>query len=241
MRPDSSASSVAGTRSTPITSSPRSANDRASGRPTRPRPMTATVGVTGGSLRGAPAALAQPLTREREHEAGVVVEVAGEQAARLLGDPVDPLEPALLHPAGGLRDAPSVEIERGAHPAHHRHLEPISEARHPLLLLRYADADPEHVRMRPVDLLDERALLGRGQLPERRREPAHDADARVLAAQAERELGERALVAPAVEPDAVAPLCAARAVAAHQLRAVDAVREPLAEQVGRPDNRHPVG
>ena len=62
-----------------------------------------------------------------------------------------------------------------------------------------------------------------------------------LLAQGQRELHERALVAAAVEPDAVAALGAALAVAEHQLGAVDAVVEVLAEQVGRPDERHAVG
>src|SRR5687767_3493901 len=81
------------------------ANDSARGRPTRPRPMTATLASIGGSLR----APAQVLASKRQHEARVEVEVAREQPSRLLGDPVDPLEPALLHPGGRLRDAPRVE------------------------------------------------------------------------------------------------------------------------------------
>ena len=80
-----------------------------------------------------------------------------------------------------------------------------------------------------------------GHRPERRRVAADDVDARVAPAQVERELDERALVAPAVEPDAVAALGAAVAVAEHQLRAVDAVRQVRAEHVRRPDDRHPVG
>src|SRR5687767_12593776 len=39
------------------------------------------------------------LAREGGQEAGVVVQVARQEPARLLHDPVGPLEPALLHPA----------------------------------------------------------------------------------------------------------------------------------------------
>src|SRR5262245_57512284 len=125
-------------RSTPIVRSPRSANDSARGRPTRPRPMTATLASIRGSLR----APAQVLVRKRQHEARVEVEVAREQATRLLGDPVDPLEPALLHPGRRLRDSPGVEVERGAHGAHDGHVQALAHARHPLLLLGHADTHP---------------------------------------------------------------------------------------------------
>src|SRR5688500_8819130 len=66
-------------------------------------------------LRGlSPAPFAHELAREREHEAGVVVQVARQQPARLLCDAVGPLETAVLHPGRGLRDAARVEVERGA-------------------------------------------------------------------------------------------------------------------------------
>ena len=110
--------------------------------------------------RGETSALSGTWCRPRAHElpaeggqeARVVVEVARQQPARLLRDPVGPLEPALLHPRRRLRDAPGVEVERGAHGAHHRHLEPVAHARHPLLLARHADAHPQHVGAVGVDL-----------------------------------------------------------------------------------------
>ena len=81
--------------------------------------------------------------------------------------------------------------------------------------------------------------LGR-EVAERGRVAADDLDARVVAAKVERQLGERALVAAAVEPHAVALLGAAARVAAHQLRPVDAVGKVLAEQVRGPYERHAV-
>ena len=53
MRPPATASMIDRSRSTPITWSPRSAKDRASGRPTRPRPTTATLPGMPVSLRAA--------------------------------------------------------------------------------------------------------------------------------------------------------------------------------------------
>src|SRR3954447_26548354 len=122
--------------STPMTLTPRSANDSASGRPTLPRPTTAAVGVMAESLRGgaAPRPLAIPLPRERRQEARVVIQVARQQPARLLRDPVDPLEPALLHPRRRLRHALGLEVERGADGADDRGVEAVAHARHPLLL-----------------------------------------------------------------------------------------------------------
>ncbi len=76
--------------------------------------------------------------------------------------------------------------------------------------------------------------------PERGRVAADDLDAGEAQAQVERELGQRALIAPAVQEDAVAAVASALAVAEHQLGAVDPVGQVLAEQVGRPDQRHAV-
>src|SRR5215213_9426085 len=224
-------------RSTPIVRSPRSANDSARGRPTRPRPMTATLASMCGSLF----TLAEVLARKHHHEARVEVEVAREQAAGLLRDPVDPLETALLHPRRRLRDAPRVEVEGGAHGTHHGHVEAAAHARHPLLLLGHADAHPQHVRPGFVDLGHESVLLRGRHRPEGRGIAADDVDARVALAQVKRELHERPLVAPAVEPDAVGALGAAVVVAEHQLGAVHAVLEVPAEQVRGPDHRHAVG
>src|SRR5215217_9321295 len=223
-------SSTACCRSTPIVRRPRSANDSARGRPTRPRPMTATLASIRGSLR----APAQVLARKCQHEARVEVEVAREQPARLLRYAIDPLEPALLHPRRRLRDATRVEVEGGADRAHDRDVEPLAHARHPLLLLGHADADPEDVGARAVDLVDERVLLLFRHRPEGRRVAAHDVDPGVAAPQVQRELHQRALVAPAVEPDAVAALGAAVRVAQHQLGPVDAVGEVGAQHVRRP-------
>src|SRR3954469_22284588 len=241
MRRSVIARSTEGSLSIPTTWSPRSANVSASGRPTRPSPTMATLVATGETL-GASSAnlLLHELAREGRQERRVVVEVPGQQPTRLLGDPVRPLEPAVLHPGGGLRDAPCVEVEGGADGGHHRHVKAGAHPGHPLLLARHAGPDPQHVGPVGVDALDELGLLVRLEVAERGRVAADDPDAGVVAAQVEGELGEGALVAAAVEPHAVALLGAAARVAAHQLRAVHAVRQVLAEQVRGPDERHPV-
>src|SRR6478609_4667972 len=100
MRPSRTVARRVASLSTPITSTPRSANESASGNPILPSPTIAALCVMAWRL---PAPLAPKLAREREEEAGVVVEVARQQAARLLGDPVGPLEAAVLHPGRRLR------------------------------------------------------------------------------------------------------------------------------------------
>src|SRR4051794_9839137 len=237
MRPSWTDSSTDRCLSTPMTSMPWSAKERASGSPIRPSPTIAALRVIEVRL---PAALAEVLPSEREHEARVVVQVAREESPRLLRDAVRPLEPAVLHPRRGLRDATRVEVEGGADSTHDRHLEALADVRHPLLLLRHADADPEHVRLRLVDLLDQRVLFLGGQRTEGWGVAADDLDALVALAQPQRELHEVALVAAAVEPDAVALGCAALRVAAHELGAVDAVGKVLAKAVRGPDQRHAV-
>src|SRR4051794_5131063 len=232
--------STASSRSTPITRSPRLANESARGRPTRPRPMTATLCSMVVSLRPA-GALGDQLPGHGDHEARVEPEVARQQAARLLRDAVDPLEAALLHPSRRLRDAPRVEVEGRPDSAHDGHVERRAHARHPLLLLGHADAHPEHVGLGSVDLLDHGGLLLARERAEGRRVAADDLDARVLAAQAEGELSERALVAPAVEPDAVAALGAAAGVAAGQPRPPKAGPGPPAPHVERPDQARGAG
>src|SRR5215213_2475961 len=192
MRPAPTCSRTAGSRSTPITSRPRSANESASGRPTRPRPTTATF--IGSRLARAAAPLGKVLPGERGHEPGVRREIAAHQPPRFLPGAVDPLEAALLHPARRHRDPAGVEVESGPDADHHRNVEAVAHSRHPLLLLRHADADPEHVRAGLVDLARHRGLLVLAERPERRRVAAHYAYARVAPAQGERQLHERALV-----------------------------------------------
>src|SRR5687768_14848443 len=109
--------------------------------------MNARRSLTGLTLRqGGARSLPRHLAREGGQETRVVVQVARQEPARLLDDPVRPLEPALLHPAWRLRDPPGMEVEGRAHAAHHRYLDAVAHARHPLLLLRDADPDPQHIR-----------------------------------------------------------------------------------------------
>src|SRR4051812_42049990 len=155
-----------------MTRTPRSASDNASGRPTRPRPTTAAVGVMAESLRLAAARytlLAVKLPPEPRQEARVVIEIPGQQPARLLGDPVDPLESALLHPRRRLRHALGLEVEGSADGADHGRIEPIPHARHPLLLLRHTDAHPHDVGTSGVDVRHHLVLIPGRELAEGRR------------------------------------------------------------------------
>src|SRR3954464_13073597 len=133
-----------------------------------------------------------------------------------------------MRPAGKTNAAPTAH-NTGPHGAHPRPLEPVAHARHPLLLARHAGPYPQHVRTVGVDALHDLLLLVRLEVAERRRVaaddpdagevapgagegrrlPADDPDAGEVASQVQGELRERPLVAPAVQPDAVALLGAA--------------------------------
>src|SRR5215208_6996784 len=167
MRPAATCSRTAGSRSTPITSRPRSANDSASGRPTRPRPTTATF--IGRRLARSAAPLGNVLAGERGHESGVRRQVAAHQSPGLLPRAIDPLESALLHPRRRHRDAPGVEVEGGPDADHDRDVEAVAHPRHPLLLLGDADPDPEDIGTGLVDLAGNRRLLVLAERPERGR------------------------------------------------------------------------
>src|SRR5438270_882810 len=83
--------------SSPMTSRPRSASESAKGRPIRPSPTIATrVAMPARLARVANGDVAAPLAEELSceggHEAGIVVHVARQEPAGLLGDPVGPLE-----------------------------------------------------------------------------------------------------------------------------------------------------
>jgi hypothetical protein len=181
--------------------------------------------------------MAQPLPDEPRHEERVVPRIPLPQPARLVCQSVHPLEPDALHPVRRLRHEAGVEVERGADTDEHRRFQTIPHRGHPLLLLGHADPDPDDVGLGLVDLLDDRALLLVGERAVGRGVAADDLHARVLAAQVQCELDERALVAPAVEEDPRAGEGRALAVALHQLGSVDARGEVVAERVHRPDQR----
>src|SRR4051812_38934613 len=129
-----------------------------------------------GSLRvlAAIPPLACELTTEGEQEGRVVIEIAREEATGLLRDAVAPLQAPSLYPRRRLRDPPAMEVKGRAHPGHHRDVEVPLHPRHPLLLLRGADPDPQHVRTIVLDLANEAVLLRPGERPERRRVAADD-------------------------------------------------------------------
>ena len=181
------------------------------------------------------------LPREPEHEARVVGEVALPQPARLLGEAEEPLQAGGLHPGRGLRDEAGVEVERGADADEHGRVDAVAQRGHPLLLLGHADADPHDVGLGVVDLGDDGVDLLVAERAERRRVAADDLQAVEAPAQVERELDERALVAAAVEEHPRTGEGAALAELRHQVRAVDAVGEVVAERVHRPDDGLAVG
>src|ERR1041385_4368484 len=160
----------------------------------------------------------EQLLGERGYEPGVVARVASPQPPRLVGQPERPLEAPVLHPLGRLRDQPGVEVEGGADADEQRGVERVAHLRHPTLLLGLPGADPHDLRPRAVDVLRDPVLFLRRQVAIGRGVAADDLDAGELASQAERQLDERALVAPAVEVHAYTGLRRALAVARHQRR-----------------------
>src|ERR1035437_163412 len=257
MRPSRPAPRRGGSLSIPTTSRPRSANDSASGSPTRPRPTTATSavlceGVIQAKGSGAPArrprsaaaasgAVAQILAEEGGHEARVVAHVARPQPPRLAREPVDPLQARSLHPVRRLGDEAGMEVERGAHPHEQGGAQAGAHRVHPALLLGLAGPHPHDRGSRAVDLRDHALLLLRRELAEGRREAPHDGQARETLEQAPAHELQRLLGATAIEVDRDLLTRRARTEVRHQVGAVDARGAWVPERAQRPHERLPVG
>src|SRR5439155_14770374 len=180
----------AGSLSMPITLSPRSANDSASGSPTLPRPTIDTSAVVWEAfipakrLAATVAQVAQVLSHEADDEAGVIARIAGPQAARLARQAVAPLKARALHPGRRLWHQAGVEIERGADADQQGGRQVRAHAQHPLLLLGLPGSDPHDLRARRVDLGGHRPLLLQAELAEWRGVAAADLQAREARQQA---------------------------------------------------------
>src|SRR4051794_35133377 len=124
-----------------------------------------------------------------------------------------------------------MEVERGADADEHGRIEPRAHARHPLLLLGRADPYPYDVGPRSVYILSDPGVVGGVELAEGRRVAADDPQPRERLAQVQRELGERALIASAVEVEAGTAAGGSLGRVPHQVGPVDAVGQPVAEQV----------
>ena len=116
--------------------------------------------------------------------------------------------PQPLHQAA----APAARARRGSRTPRRRRSAPgassrVAHPRHPLLLLGHADPDPHDVGAAAVDVARDGVLLGVASASRNgRRVAADDLQARVAQAQRAGELGERALVAAAVEVHPLAGL-----------------------------------
>ncbi len=205
-------------------------------------PDTLGLCLPAADYRSAPGpALLVELQRERADEARVVAEVAPPQPARLVRQPVGPLQSRRLHPRRRLGHQPGVEVERRADADQHRRLEQRAHLRHPLLLLGHPDSDPHDVGPRMVDLLGDRVPLLRGQRAVRGRVAADDLDPGIALAEVERQLHQRALVAAAVQVEPLTVVGGGGTGLGHQLGSVDAVAERVPERVQRPHQRLTVG
>ena len=134
-----------------------------------------------------------------------------------------------------------MEVERGADADEHAARQPRAHRGHPLLLLRDADPDPHDLGAGPLDVGDDVDRLGLRERAERRCVAADDLQARVAEPQVAGELHERAVVAAAVQVHAPAGARCPLAGAIHQVGAVHAVVDLVAECLERPHQRLAVG
>src|SRR3954462_7430124 len=128
---------------------------------------TGTTGPAAPSIAARLAAAApgrEQLPGEPEHEARVVDQVPPPEAARLLDEPERPLEPDALERARGLALEAGVEVEGRADTDQHRRYEALAHGEHELLLEGDAEAAPDHVGRRGVELAGDRVGLLPGPL-----------------------------------------------------------------------------
>ena len=96
------------------------------------------------------------LLEHEEQEAGIGSDVAPEQATGIHRDPEEPLEPEALHPSRRPPDAPAVEVEGGTDRKDQRHVQRGLMLGGPELLPWRPKADPEHIRLRGIDRIEDR-------------------------------------------------------------------------------------
>src|SRR3954452_871960 len=123
------------------------------------------------------------LPREADDEGRVVAEVAPPQPPRLLDEPERPLEPEALDRLRGLALEAGVEVEGRADAHEHGRLEPAAHGSHELLLQGHAEADPDHIGPRRVELRADRVRIVGAERAERARAGAHDAQAGIAPGQ----------------------------------------------------------
>ena len=109
-------------------------------------------------LDSAAPALPRQLPSEEGQEARVAQEVAAPEPPRLCGEPVDPLQPEVAHPAGRVAGPAGEHVEGGAH-AEHDAVEPVGVRGHPALLLGAADADEQQLYAGAPDVHGDRDVL----------------------------------------------------------------------------------
>jgi len=96
------------------------------------------------------------------------VNVALQQTARLLGKPVQPLEPAALHPGGGSLGDADDHVEGAANADGHRHAQLRRIHADPLFLLRVTKSHEKNIGLCRDNLLEDRPIhlqdrAGRGR------------------------------------------------------------------------------
>ena len=122
----------------------------------------------------------QHLQGDEPNEGRVIVQISAPQAARILHEPVQPLEAGTLNPCGAIAYASSVVVEGSANAEHELGFKQGKITGHEELLTRAADADPNDVGLQHGYSSDELLLLKAIQIAKGWRIRAYDSGRREL-------------------------------------------------------------
>jgi len=180
------------------------------------------------------AAVADQVQTKVEKEAGPIKEVATPEFLRLPRETVQPLKTDSANPVRAAWHDAGDEGECCSDADGDRNVEPCKSLVDPDVLLWHAEGDPEDVRPRRVDLLDDRLVLGKGQRAVRRRECTGNLVARVVSRECQPQSGKGRLRV-AVEVAAVAFFIGAAEELTHDFGTGSPVDVMVAVSARRPD------
>src|SRR6185437_5654882 len=159
--------------------------------------------------------------------------------ARLARQPECPFETIPLHPQRRLPFRAGHEIKCRADADEHRRMDPADMVRHPPLLLRRSQSDPDDVRARCTDLVEDCLVLQApcGAITRARR--AAYLDAGYFSGERAFQLLRDALAA-AIEIVAISACNPVMAKVSKQIRPIDSGDTGMPKKPAEPDQRHAV-
>src|SRR5580698_4660706 len=101
---------------------------------------------------------------------------------------MQPMQAGAFHPLRTHSDSPRKEIKCGPDTEHEMGIEVWEQSAHEQILTWRADSNPDYVGPEQIDPCNQIALLGRGQLSERRRVCTGDSSQWILSAESRCEL-----------------------------------------------------